>query len=134
MRQKRNGSHIDRYINDGIGYRMKTDVIVVATEYAYGEADTLSFRKEKPGDKVETLRVHDLKTGITPAKIRQLETYAAYFCIEYDIDPEDIRTIVQIYQNDQIIGGVTNPALIREIMTTTRKQDAIVREAMKEAM
>lgn len=135
MRQKRNGNHIERYINDGIGYRMMTDFMVYVSENAYGEADCLSFREERVGVKKKlVLRVHDLKTGLIKASITQLEVYAAYFCIEYGIKPEDIIIILQIYQNDKTIGGQADPAKIRIIMEATKERDLWVDEDRKELL
>lgn len=129
MRQQLDGNHIERYINDGIGYRMMTEFMIFYSPFAYGEADTLSYRPEN-GRK--TLRIHDLKTGLIKAGLRQLETYAAYFYLEYNLKPEDHDTIVQIYQNDQIFGGLADPKLIKEIMAKTKKQDRLVQKFQKE--
>lgn len=133
IRQQRNGSTLSMYINDGIGYRMTPDVILVATDDAFGEADTLSYREEGKQRK-PTLRVSDLKTGITPAKMLQVELYAAFFYLEYRLDarPEDSDTILRIYQNDKIIGGKADPARIRHLMTRTMAQDALAKRLRKE--
>ena len=53
------------------------------------------------------LRIHDLKTGVTPASMDQLIGYAALFCLEYKIKPGEIEMELRIYQNDEII--VHNP-------------------------
>lgn len=60
-----------------------------------GTADAISFRNN-------FLRIHDLKTGKRPAHMEQLEIYAALFCLEYKIKPEDIHIELRIYQNDDI--------------------------------
>ena len=60
-----------------------------------GTADAISFRNN-------FLRIHDLKTGKRPAHIEQLKIYAALFCLEYKIKPEDIQIELRIYQNDDI--------------------------------
>ena len=51
--------------------------------------------------------VHDLKTGATPASFKQLEIYAALFCLEYRVDPLKIQYELRIYQNDDVL--VENP-------------------------
>lgn len=38
------------------------------------------------------LRIHDLKTGISPVHMDQLLIYAALFCLEYKIKPGSIDT------------------------------------------
>lgn len=48
------------------------------------------------------LRIHDLKTGVRPVHIEQLEIYAALFCLEYKVKPTDITIELRIYQNDDI--------------------------------
>lgn len=61
-----------------------------------GTADAISFRNN-------FLRIHDLKTGRRPVHIEQLEIYAALFCLEYHIKPNDIRIELRIYQNDEVL-------------------------------
>ena len=59
-----NGTTINTYINDAIGFMMRPEVVLLATYNAFGTADAISFRRERPDDKKLTLRIHDLKTGI----------------------------------------------------------------------
>lgn len=87
---------INMFINDAIGYQMETEQILYYSENCFGTADAISFRKNK-------LRIHDYKSGETPASIRQLEIYTALFCLEYDINPNDIEIELRIYQNDEIM-------------------------------
>ena len=65
-------------------------------EYFFGTADAICFRNN-------TLRIHDLKTGTTPAKIEQLEIYAALFCLEYKIKPGEIDIELRLYQNNEVL-------------------------------
>ena len=53
------------------------------------------------------LRIHDLKTGVTPVHMEQLLIYVALFCLEYKIKPGEIQIECRIYQNDDIL--VANP-------------------------
>lgn len=87
---------VKHYINDGIGYKMLTEQPIVYSDNIFGTADTIIFRDN-------TLRIHDLKTGSHPADIEQLETYAALFCLEYDIKPADISFVLRLYQLDGIV-------------------------------
>ena len=87
-------------MNDAIGYKMDTEVVLFYSPYFFGTADSISFRNN-------TLRIHDLKTGKTPVHMEQLEVYAALFCLEYKVKPGDISMELRIYQNDAII--VHNP-------------------------
>lgn len=86
---------LNQYVNDAIGFRMTPEVMLVHSENCFGHADCLGFRDN-------TLRVHDLKTGVTPASPDQLEVYAALFCLEYKFNPVDIQMELRIYQNDAV--------------------------------
>lgn len=86
---------LNMYVNDGIGFRMTPEQLLYFSENCFGTADTISFRRDK-------LRIHDLKTGVTPASMVQLELYAAIFCLEYDIHPSDISIVLRLYQNDAV--------------------------------
>ena len=87
---------LNRYVNDAIGFKMQPEQILLYSPLAFGTADAISFRDDK-------LRIHDLKTGVTPASMKQLEIYAALFCLEYDIRPADIDTELRIYQSNEVI-------------------------------
>ena len=120
----RNGKTLNMYVNDGIGYRMNTEQPLYYSDNAYGSADCISFRKDK-------LRIHDLKTGITPASEKQLEVYAALFCLEYRFKPHDIEIELRIYQNDQVnIFDVDDPHSIVVIMDKIKIFDKIINEPL----
>lgn len=89
-------STLNLFVNDAIGFRMTPEQPLYYSENCFGTADAISFRKNK-------LRIHDLKTGATPASMMQLEIYAALFCLEYDIRPKDIEIELRIYQSNQAI-------------------------------
>lgn len=86
----------NQYVNDAIGYRMTPEQPLFYSINAFGTADAICFR-----DKL--LRIHDLKTGITPASMSQLEVYSALFCLEYDFNPKNIDFELRIYQIDEVI-------------------------------
>jgi len=100
IKQPRSNKTLYAYVNDAIGFKMSTEVVLFYSERFFGTADAISFRKIN-GRYV--LRIHDLKTGKVPAKIEQLRVYAALFCLEYDIKPGDIDMELRIYQNDDIL-------------------------------
>lgn len=87
---------LNMYVNDAIGFKMTPEQILLYSDNCFGTADAISFRKD-------FLRIHDLKTGVIPAHIEQLEIYAALFCLEYKIKPGTIGMELRIYQNDQIL-------------------------------
>ena len=96
IKQPRSKKTIYAYVNDAIGFKMDTEVVLFYSERFFGTADAISFRNG-------VLRIHDLKTGKIPAKIEQLEIYAALFCLEYRIKPSEIDMELRIYQNDEVL-------------------------------
>ena len=96
IKQPRSKKTIYSYVNDAIGFKMDTEVVLFYSERFFGTADAISFRDG-------ILRIHDLKTGKIPAHIEQLEVYAALFCLEYKVKPGDIDMELRIYQNDEIL-------------------------------
>lgn len=102
IKQPRSNKTLYSYVNDAIGFKMSTEVVLFYSERFFGTADAISFRKEPRSNGRYVLRIHDLKTGKVPAKIEQLRIYAALFCLEYDIKPGDIDMELRIYQNDDI--------------------------------
>lgn len=91
---------LNMYVNDGIGYKMSPEVVFYYSDNCFGTADTVAFKDDM-------LRIHDLKTGVTPASMSQLDIYTALFCLEYNKDPSKIEIENRIYQNDEVI--VRNP-------------------------
>ena len=85
---------LNMYVNDAISYRMTPEQPLYYSDNCFGTADAISFRDN-------LLRIHDLKTGSSPTSMHQLEIYAAYFCLEYHIDPEDIDIELRIYQKNE---------------------------------
>lgn len=100
IKQPRSKKTLYSYVNDAIGFKMSPEVVLYYSDYFFGTADSISFRNK-------FLRIHDLKTGVTPAHMEQLEIYAALFCLEYKIKPSDIEIELRIYQSDEIL--VHNP-------------------------
>jgi hypothetical protein len=116
---------LNLYINDGIGYRMKCEVLLYYSDNAYGHVDCICFRDD-------TLRVHDLKTGITEASMVQLEIYAALFCLEYLMRPFDIKMELRIYQGRAVKVHEPDPDKIFHLMEKIRYFDKRLNELKKE--
>lgn len=95
IKQPRSKKTIYAYVNDAIGFRMDTEVVLYYSDRFFGTADAISFKNN-------FLRIHDLKTGTSPVHIEQPLVYAALFCLEYKIKPSDIKIELRIYQNDEI--------------------------------
>ena len=87
---------LNMYVNDAIGYKMTPEQVLYYSDNCFGTADSISFRNG-------LLRIHDLKTGVTPAHMEQLEIYVALFCLEYKIKPTDIDVELRLYQSDEIL-------------------------------
>lgn len=96
LKQPRSKKTIYSYVNDAIGFKMSTEVVLYYSDRFFGTADAISFRNN-------FLRIHDLKTGKGPVHMEQLMIYAALFCLEYKIKPGDIGMELRIYQNDDIL-------------------------------
>ena len=110
---------LNMYVNDAIGYRMTPEQVLYYSDNCFGTADSISFKDN-------LLRIHDLKTGVTPAHMEQLEIYAALFCLEYKIKPADIDIELRIYQSDDIM--IFNPTVedIVPIMDKIITSDKII--------
>lgn len=100
IKQPRSKKTIYSYVNDAIGYKMSTEVVLYYSDRFFGTADAICFRNG-------VLRIHDLKTGKGPVKMEQLMVYAALFCLEYKVKPGEIEIELRIYQNDTV--WVDNP-------------------------
>lgn len=87
---------LNMYVNDAIGFKMSPEVPLYVSDNFFGTADAICFKDN-------LLRIHDLKTGITPASMKQLDIYTAFFCLEYNKDPSKIDIENHIYQNDDVI-------------------------------
>lgn len=126
-KQPKTKDTVNMYINDAIGFRMRPEQPLFYSNICFGTCDAISFNTRK-----RELRIHDLKTGVTPAHMDQLITYAALFCLDYGrelisedhIDISDITFELRIYQNSEIIAY--NPTA-DEIIT---RMDLIVKDCM----
>lgn len=121
IKQADNGSTLSKYINDAIGHRMSPEVTLYYSDDCFGTADCVGVRDG-------ILRIHDLKTGITPASMKQLLIYAGIFYFEYGtlFDPRSMRTILRIYQNDQIEEYLPDLPELLSVMDRIKTQAALV--------
>ena len=117
---------LNMYVNDCIGYRMTPEQPLVYSENFFGTADAVAFRKNK-------LLISDLKTGIIPASIRQLEVYAALFCLEYKFKPFELDMELRIYQNDEVEEFIADPDVIFHIMDKIVRFDKRIKIMQMEA-
>lgn len=99
IKQPKSKKTLYAYVNDAIGFKMDTEVVLYYSERFFGTADAICFRNN-------TLRIHDLKTGKVGKiedHIEQLEVYAALFCLEYKIKPGEINIELRVYKNDEVL-------------------------------
>lgn len=119
LKQPKTNKTICAFVNDAIGYRMSTEVVLFHSDRFFGTADAISFRNGK-------LRIHDLKTGKIKAKMEQLKVYAALFCLEYKIKPSEIDMELRIYQNDEVVVHIPTPEEIVSVMETIVHLDKLL--------
>ena len=100
---------LNMYVNDAIGYAMTPEQPLYFSDNCFGTADAISYRNN-------FLRIHDLKTGETPAHMEQLEIYAALFCLEYKVRPGEIETELRLYQSNDILVFQPDPPEIARVM------------------
>lgn len=128
LKERLKSSHktLNMYVNDAIGFRMQPEQVLFYSYNCFGTADTIAFKKN-------FLRIHDLKTGVNPASLHQLEIYAALFCLEYGVKPGELDGIeLRIYQNDDILIGNPEADIILPVMDKIVTFDRIIDE-IKEA-
>lgn len=123
---------LNAYVNDSLGFRLQPEIILFYSANCFGTADAIGFRNN-------TLRIFDLKTGITPTSFNQLYVYAALFCLEYDMKPMQIDTELRIYQNDEVKvlpshDGLADPDFITHVMSRIVYFDRRINEIRAEAL
>ena len=116
VRLRGNGTTLNMYVNDAIGYGMTPEQVLYYSKNCFGTADSILFRKN-------LLRIHDLKTGVSPASMDQLLIYSALFCLEYSVKPSDILVKLRIYKDDDIEECEPTPEDILFVMDKIVKFD-----------
>jgi hypothetical protein len=92
-----------RYVNDCVAFKMTPEVVLCFSRNCYGTTDAIHYNEE-----THFLRIHDYKSGTTPAHMEQLMIYVALFCLEYKIKPGELDGIeCRLYQNDDV--EIENP-------------------------
>lgn len=113
------GSTFSMYVRDAIDYKMTPEQVLYFSENCFGTTDAIAFRRRK-------LRIHDLKTGATPAHFEQLKIYAALFCLEYKIKPAQISFELRIYQLNDILFLNPTPEEIEKVMERIVESDKVL--------
>lgn len=104
---------------------MSTEQGLFFSYNSFGTADAISFSKG-------LLRVHDLKTGVSKVSIKQLEVYAALFCLEYGYSASEIKMELRIYQDDNMLVENPLPETIEAIMAKIVHSDELIENLKNE--
>lgn len=112
------------YVNDAVGYGLNPEMVLYYSNECYGTADAIDMDGK-------LLRIHDLKTGVKPAKMDQLMIYAGLFFLEYGVNPGAIQTELRIYQMDEVLVYEPDVDELREVMDDIVEKDRIIK-AMNE--
>lgn len=110
---------LNMYVNDAIGFGMEPECPLYYTDDCFGTADALCLRDG-------ILRIHDLKTGIKEAEMKQLLIYAGIFFLSFPFKPRDLTVILRIYQNDDIVEVIPTEDEILYVMDRIRTQARLI--------
>lgn len=119
----KNHKTLNMFVNDAIGYGMESERVLYYSANCFGTADAISY-----SEKFKRVRIHDLKTGLIPAKMDQLLVYTALFCLEYNKKPEDLEIILRIYQFDDILEDRPDPEDVKQTIDQIIISDKVLNE------
>jgi len=122
-----NGGTLSSYVNDCIADGMSPEVVLYYSPNAFGTADGIKFDETQM-----VLKIYDLKTGVSKPSIKQLYIYAALFCLEYNINPNDIDIELRIYWTDEILVDSPPSEVIWDVMDRIIAFDNIIQQIHKE--
>ena len=128
IKQPRSKKTIYTYVNDAIGFKMSTEVVLYYSDRFFGTADAISFRDGM-------LRIHDLKTGKVgkvETHIEQLEVYAALFCLEYKFKPAEIDMELRVYKSDEVLCHFPDPKIISNHIEQIIRLDKLLTQVENE--
>lgn len=118
-------STINLFVNDCIGFKMKSEQLLYYSPNAFGTADAISFKDN-------TLRIFDFKSGVLRASFKQLDIYAALFCLEYDVNPSSIKIEERLYQSNEYVESFPDGEYINSIMASIVGFDNILETVKQE--
>jgi hypothetical protein len=108
------------YINDACSYHMTPERHLFYSWNFFGTADAIGYDVTD-----HILRIHDLKTGDTPAKFEQLYIYAALACLEHKLNVDNISIELRIYQNGNRIDEKADITKVKQIIDIIKRDDRI---------
>lgn len=115
------------YVNDAIGFKMTPEIVLYYSPYVFGTTDAISYSRG-------ILRIHDLKTGTSPASMDQLMIYAGLFYLEYKqrAPLAKSKTELRIYQNQEVIVHTPTSDEISAIMERIIHSDRVIGQNLVE--
>lgn len=120
--------NFSNYVNDAIDYGLDPEIQLYFSDWNAGTTDAIGY-----DEKNKILRIHDLKTGTTPAKFTQLENYAALYFLIYgrfnQISPTDTKVELRIYQDGEIHEEYPTAESILSLMDSIIFHSQVVSEA-----
>ena len=124
---------LNLFVNDCIRDNMSSEVLLYYSDHCFGTADGIKWDAE-----ANELRIYDLKTGVSKPSFKQLDIYAALFCLEYGVNPKKITIIQRLYQGNGYSEQVTvkdkarledeNDGNIAWIMDHIKKMSKVLQE------
>lgn len=120
---------LNMFVNDAIGYRMQSEQVLYFSDNCFGTADAIGYQ-----ERTKKLRIHDLKTGTTPASMKQLYIYTGLFCLEYAMDPHQMDIELRIYQFDDIMIDSPEVTDILLIMQKIQEFDKLLNQMKEEEL
>lgn len=129
IKLERSQRTLNMYVNDAIGYRMVPEQILYYSPNCFGTSDAISFSEKK-----RFLRIHDLKTGETPASMDQLKVYVALFCLDYGYNPFEIESELRIYQFNTFVTEKHDPDEIAHIQDKIITFDKVLEKLQAQEM
>lgn len=116
------------YVNDCVAYKMTPEVVLKFNDDFFGTTDAIKYE-----DEIRYLRIHDYKSGTTPAHMEQLMIYAALFCLEYGIKPSSLTGCeLRIYQACEIAAFNPTADDIQDVIETILSHSNFLRKLREE--
>jgi hypothetical protein len=125
VRLPNNTGSFNSFVNDAIGWKMEPEVLLFYSRNCYGTTDAISFNDG-------VLRIHDLKTGVSPGSIDQLLIYAGLFYLDYKIDQKELKEIIlRIYNLKGVTEFFPDPTHVSDVAAKIVRADKIIDQMSK---
>ena len=120
VRLPNTGASLNAFVNDAIGFRMASEVLLYYSARCFGTADAISFDNG-------VLRIHDLKTGVSQGSMNQLLVYAGLFCLDYKMEAKELEEVyLRIYHDGETIEFSPSPEDVFDVVYRIKEADKII--------